>query len=134
MTPDIIARPEGSASFCPSIEATDSLLVCLDDHDPLVLAGAGLSKPPLPSLRQSVGLSLCILLPKNDVLPADDCLDCFSACVADTIVVLRHVHEIHEPSHRHDHKRGWDKVRAIVDVHLCRWAAYSFVISAPCIV
>jgi hypothetical protein len=87
MTPDIIARPEGSASVCPSNEAIDALFVCRDDQDPLVLAAAGLSKLPLPSFRLSVGLSLYNLLPKKDVLPADDCLACLSACEV-TIVVL----------------------------------------------
>lgn len=110
MTPDIIARPEGSPSFWSSSEATDSLFICREDQEPLVLVGAGPSNPPLPSFLLSVGLSLCSLLPKNDGLPADDCLDCLSACEVATIVVLRHVREVHEFDRRQGHDRGWDKM------------------------
>ena len=84
MTPAVIARPEGSPSFCPSTEAMESRFVCRDVQEPLPLP-AVLSNPPFASCRLSVGRSLCNFLPKKD-FPADDCLDCLSACVTDGIV------------------------------------------------
>jgi|SRR5690348_3680993 hypothetical protein len=110
ITPDIIARPEGSPSFWSSTEATDSRFGCREGQEPLELAAPGVSHPLLPSFLLSIGLSLCNFLPKNDDLPADDCLDCLSACEVVTIVVLRRVRGVHEFNCREDYSRGWDEM------------------------
>lgn len=87
MTPAVIASPAASASLPDSTEWTEPLLECRDEFDPAPLPNVlGLSNPPLPSYRLSVGFSLCIFLPKND-LPPEDCLDALSACVVVGMVV-----------------------------------------------
>src|SRR5271163_4664194 len=90
MTPAVMSNPRGSASFPPSTEKTDSRFEWREVHDaPFRFGALWLSSPPpLPSYRLSVCLSLCNFRPKNDDFPAEDCLDCFSFCVDDGIVVL----------------------------------------------
>ena len=77
ITPAVIDSPEPSPPLSRSTEATDVLCECLEDFDPAALLALLGARVPSSKYLESVDLSLCNFLPKND-LPPEDCLDLLS--------------------------------------------------------